>query len=270
MNSRFKSYIGNRMINFLMNFSVAVITMVSGRFKNANKFIDAVVDKNKMMELFSLETKCKKLKFDTGRPKVQPPLLMGSAVVSVESVLEPAVIGSAGHRGSFWQLLTQGPPVANPIHLSNYTLPIVPSTSQEDRKDGIKSKKDRMKYIQTNSTVLRILKELADVITKPLLMIFEQSWEYREVQADRKLMKIVLIFKQTKKEDHGNYGPTQIIKYEKTQIITYDITQNPGLSSAFFVSKKKREAEAAISVAEVVVKIEGASIWVMVAMTKTA
>lgn len=62
----------------------------------------------------------------------------------------------------------------------------------------------------------------------------------------------------------------QIIKYEKMKIIKYDITQNSGLSSAFFVSKKKREAEAAISVAEVVVKIEGAPIWVMVEMTKTA
>lgn len=53
---------------------------------------------------------------------------------------------------------------------------------------------------------------------------------------------------------------TQIIKYEKMKITKYDITQNSGLSSAFFVSEKKREAEAAISVAEVVVKIEGASI----------
>lgn len=63
---------------------------------------------------------------------------------------------------------------------------------------------------------------------------------------------------------------TQIIKYEKMKIMKYGTTQNSGLSSAFFVSKKKREAEAAISVAEVVVKIEGASIWVMVEMTKIA
>lgn len=62
----------------------------------------------------------------------------------------------------------------------------------------------------------------------------------------------------------------QIIKYEKMKIKKYDITQNSGLSSAFFVSKKKCEAEAAISVAEVVVKIEDASIRVMVEMTKTA
>lgn len=62
----------------------------------------------------------------------------------------------------------------------------------------------------------------------------------------------------------------QIIKYGKMKSIKYDITQNSGLSPAFFVPKKKHEAEAAASVAEVVVKIEGASIWIMVEMTKTA
>lgn len=36
---RIKSYNGSRMINFLMSFSVVVITMVSGCFKNTNKLI---------------------------------------------------------------------------------------------------------------------------------------------------------------------------------------------------------------------------------------
>lgn len=34
---------------------------------------------------------------------------------------------------------------------------------------------------------VRILKELADVITRPLLMTFEQSWESGEIQFDWKL-----------------------------------------------------------------------------------
>ncbi|KAJ7404159.1 hypothetical protein WISP_147211 [Willisornis vidua] len=46
----------------------------------------------------------------------------------------------------------------------------------------------------------RILKELADVITKSLSMIFEQSWESRE--GIWKLAN-VLIFNKGKKEDHG-------------------------------------------------------------------
>jgi len=37
---------------------------------------------------------------------------MGSALASGGSVLEPAGIGSAGHGGSFWPLLTEFAPVA--------------------------------------------------------------------------------------------------------------------------------------------------------------
>lgn len=44
----------------------------------------------------------------------------------------------------------------------------------------------------------RILKELTDVITNPLLMIFELSWESGEVPADWELENIAL-FKEGKK-----------------------------------------------------------------------
>ncbi|KAJ7413294.1 hypothetical protein WISP_92145 [Willisornis vidua] len=47
----------------------------------------------------------------------------------------------------------------------------------------------------------RILTELADVIAKPLSMIFEDSWESRAVPADRNLANVALIFK---KEDPRN------------------------------------------------------------------
>ncbi|KAJ7410326.1 hypothetical protein WISP_109197 [Willisornis vidua] len=52
----------------------------------------------------------------------------------------------------------------------------------------------------------RILKKLAAVSTKLLLMIFEESWEYREVTADKKLENIVLSFMKGE-EDPGNYRP---------------------------------------------------------------
>ncbi|TRZ12539.1 hypothetical protein HGM15179_014572 [Zosterops borbonicus] len=51
----------------------------------------------------------------------------------------------------------------------------------------------------------RILKELADVIAKPLLMIFEQSWESGEVPDDSKLVNIALLLKKGKKQDPRNY-----------------------------------------------------------------
>lgn len=45
-------------------------------------------------------------------PEALPLSVWGLALASGEYFLEPAVIGSAGHRGGFWQLLTEATPVA--------------------------------------------------------------------------------------------------------------------------------------------------------------
>jgi len=47
-------------------------------------------------------------------PEALPASLMGSALASSGSVLEPADTGFVGHRGSFWQLLTEATPVVPP------------------------------------------------------------------------------------------------------------------------------------------------------------
>ncbi|KAJ7410618.1 rna-directed dna polymerase from mobile element jockey-like [Pitangus sulphuratus] len=56
----------------------------------------------------------------------------------------------------------------------------------------------------------RILKELADVIAKPFLMIFEWSWESREVPGDWKLENVLSVFKKDKKENPENYRPVSL------------------------------------------------------------
>ncbi|KAJ7405017.1 RNA-directed DNA polymerase from mobile element jockey [Willisornis vidua] len=71
----------------------------------------------------------------------------------------------------------------------------------------------------------RIFKELDDVITKPLSMILEWSWEYSEVPADWKLVNVVPVFKKDKKEDPGNYRPvsvTSVIKVNLFKIMLAD------------------------------------------------
>ncbi|KAK4824336.1 hypothetical protein QYF61_013671 [Mycteria americana] len=51
----------------------------------------------------------------------------------------------------------------------------------------------------------RVLKELAEVLTKPLSIIYHQSWLTGEVPVDRRLENVTPIFKKDRKEDLGNY-----------------------------------------------------------------
>ncbi|KAK4832634.1 hypothetical protein QYF61_024615 [Mycteria americana] len=56
----------------------------------------------------------------------------------------------------------------------------------------------------------RVLKELAEVLTKPLSIIYQQSWLTGEVPVDWRLANVTPIYKKGWKEDPGNYRPVSL------------------------------------------------------------
>jgi len=74
--------------------------------------------------------------------EVLPPLLIGLALASSGSILEPAGIGSIRHRGSFSQLLTEATPIA-----PRYRTLATQSHNTKDQQRNILSKTTARQYL---------------------------------------------------------------------------------------------------------------------------
>ncbi|KFQ11435.1 hypothetical protein N329_01325, partial [Haliaeetus albicilla] len=74
----------------------------------------------------------------------------------------------------------------------------------------------------------RVLRELAEILTKPLPTIYQQSWLTGDVPVDWRLALVMSIYKKGQKADPGNYRPvslTSVLGRVMEQIILSAITQ---------------------------------------------
>ncbi|KFU90974.1 hypothetical protein M959_14491, partial [Chaetura pelagica] len=56
----------------------------------------------------------------------------------------------------------------------------------------------------------RVLRDLAEVIARPLSITFGKSWGTEEMAEDWRKANVTPVFKKGNKEDLGNYGPVSL------------------------------------------------------------
>ncbi|KFV88584.1 hypothetical protein N308_15505, partial [Struthio camelus australis] len=81
---------------------------------------------------------------------------------------------------------------------------------EEDRVRDLLSKLDTRRSMGPDGIHPQVLRELADVIARPLSIIFERSWRSGEVPEDWKKANVTPVFKKGKKEEPGNYRPVSL------------------------------------------------------------
>ncbi|KAK4820811.1 LOW QUALITY PROTEIN: hypothetical protein QYF61_007205 [Mycteria americana] len=85
-----------------------------------------------------------------------------------------------------------------------------PPIIQEEAVNDLLCHLDTHKSMGPDGIHLRVLRELAEELTKPLSIIYQQSWLIGEVPDDWRLANVTPIYKKGWREDPGNYRPVSL------------------------------------------------------------
>ena len=100
---------------------------------------------------------------------------------------------------------------------------------EEDPVRQYLSKLDPHKSMGPDGMHPRVLRDLADIIVRSLLIVFERSWQLGEVPQDWKKLSVTASFKRGNKDDLGNYqlvSLTSILSNMIKQIILEIISKH--------------------------------------------
>ncbi|KFV78073.1 RNA-directed DNA polymerase from mobile element jockey, partial [Struthio camelus australis] len=81
---------------------------------------------------------------------------------------------------------------------------------KEDQVRDLLSRLDIHKSMGPDGMHPRVLRQLADVIARPLSILLERSWRSGEVPEDWKKTNVTPVFKKGKKEESGNSRPVSL------------------------------------------------------------
>jgi len=85
-----------------------------------------------------------------------------------------------------------------------------PPIIQEEAVNDLLCHLDTHKSMGLDRVHTRVLRELAEMLTKPLSIIYQQSWLTGEVPYDWRIASVTPISKKGQKEDPGNYRPVNL------------------------------------------------------------
>ncbi|KFQ68151.1 hypothetical protein N335_02406, partial [Phaethon lepturus] len=86
----------------------------------------------------------------------------------------------------------------------------VPPTEREDQVRDHQRNLNMHKSMDPDEMHPRVLRELADVVAKPLSTVLEKPWQSGEVPGDWEKGNIAPFFKKGSKEDPGKYLPVSL------------------------------------------------------------